>query len=126
MSPIHAAEVEDFSAKLMPGDDSPPSVLFEGRAEALAKEVLGPFLVEVDKRLVVLKPAHVNVDFRRLTFMNSSCFKDFVVWLSNVRGRAAGEQYRLRFLSNPKVRWQRASLSSLSCFAVDLVEIVES
>ena len=126
MSPIHSAEVEDFSAKLMPGDETPPSVLFEGRAEALAKEVLGPFLLEVDKRLVALKAAEVTVDFRRLTFMNSSCFKDFVVWLSNVRGRAVADRYRLRFLSNPKVRWQKASLSSLSCFAADLVEIVES
>ena len=56
--------------------------------------------------------------------MNSSCFKDFVVWLSEVRKRPAPQQYRLRFVSNPKIRWQRASLASLSCFAVDLVEIV--
>ena len=34
-----------------------------------------------------------------------------------------GKQYSLKFLSNPNVGWQKRSLRSLHCFAVDLVKI---
>jgi len=32
-------------------------------------------------------------------------------------------QYRIRFLSNPSILWQRRSLHALSCFAAELITI---
>ncbi len=101
-------------------------VTFEGRAEASAQAVLGPFLKQVEAVLVADGVKTIDVDIRKLNFMSSSCFKDFIIWLSNLEARAPAQRYRMRFLSNPKIRWQKGSLSSLSCFALDLVDIVEA
>ena len=34
-------------------------------------------------------------------------------------------RYKVRFLSNPNFHWQKRSLHSLRCFAVELVSITE-
>src|SRR4051794_28516967 len=103
MKTLHAGNAVDFEARPV---ESPEglTLTFEGRAEATAKEGLAPFLSLVDARLRQLSSKQVQVDFRKLSFMNSSCFKDFVFWLSEVRKRPGAEQYRLRFLSNNRVR----------------------
>ena len=66
----------------------------------------------------------VVVDLRALEFMNSSCFKVFVSWLSEVRQLA--QPYRVRVLSNPERHWQRRSLAALTAFASGLVEVETS
>jgi len=65
------------------------------------------------------------VDLTQLEFMNSSCFKSFVSWLTDIRELDASKQYTVTFLSNPKLHWQKRSLHSLRCFAVDLVTVSE-
>ena len=65
----------------------------------------------------------VVIDLRTLEFMNSSCFKGFLSWISEVRDGEAAQQYKIRFLSDPSMLWQRRSLHALSCFAVDLITI---
>jgi hypothetical protein len=64
----------------------------------------------------------VQIDLRELEFMNSSCFKSFVSWISEVSELTSGH-YRIRFLSNPSILWQHRSLHALSCFAAELVTI---
>jgi hypothetical protein len=61
------------------------------------------------------------VDVTRLEFMNSSCFKAFVTWIS--AAMEMPEPYRVTFLSNPKILWQRRSLHALVEFADDVVSI---
>ena len=123
MNLLYTAKTEDFTATLE--DTNPPRIIIEGRAEGTAaKDVLGPFLKDTDAALMKLAVKSVDVDLQKLTFMSSSCFKDFVVWLSDLSGRPSAQQYRVRFLSNAKVRWQRGSLSSLACFAPAQVDIV--
>lgn len=96
----------------------------DGRADTPeARERLRAFFAAVDQTLRALRVPKVAVDFNQLTFINSSCFKELVLWLTTVAARPAPEQYRLVFLSNPAVRWQRASLHSLATFATGLVEI---
>ena len=34
--------------------------------------------------------------------------------------------YKVQFLSNPRLHWQKRSLHSLRCFAVELIAVVES
>ena len=63
------------------------------------------------------------IDFERLEFMNSSCFKNFVAWINRVQEMEARSRYQIRFVSNPGLHWQKRSLSALQCFAVDLVQI---
>jgi hypothetical protein len=68
------------------------------------------------ERLVV---AEVKCDFRQLLFMNSSCFKAFVVWIDTVK--SSPRAYRIRFLTDPEMHWQRRSLEALRRLATNVV-----
>lgn len=70
-----------------------------------------------------LHVSEVVVDMRDLEFMNSSCFKCLITWLSDLLEQPVEQRYRIRFLSDPSKHWQHRSLRALSCFAVDLVTI---
>ena len=65
----------------------------------------------------------VVVDLRKLDFMNSSCFKSFVTWISDVQERPPERQYRIRLLSDPGLHWQKRSLHALRCFAIELITV---
>ena len=53
--------------------------------------------------------------------MNSSCFKAFVVWIDTVKN--AGRVYRIRFLTDPEMHWQRRSLEALRRLATNVVSV---
>jgi hypothetical protein len=57
--------------------------------------------------------------------MNSSSFKSFVSWITNIQELEADHQYKVKFLSNPSMHWQKRSLHSLRCFAVELITVTE-
>jgi hypothetical protein len=65
--------------------------------------------------------SEVTCDFRTLSFMNSSCFKAFVVWIDTVKN--AKLSYRIRFRTAPNMHWQRRSLEALRRLAVDVVSL---
>ena len=65
----------------------------------------------------------VIVDFRELEFMNSSCLKIFVAWIDTILGLPTAGQYRVIFVSNREIGWQKNSLLALSCLAPGLVSV---
>jgi hypothetical protein len=67
----------------------------------------------------------VVVDMAALEFMNAGCFNVLVAWLGRIVELDPDRRYRLRFISNANIRWQRRSLHTLSCFASGLVQIGE-
>jgi hypothetical protein len=95
-----------------------------GTADATSKGALDQLLKRVHARCVNMKTEEVTVDIRALQFMDSSCFKAFVTWVSAVRDLDARLQYKLAFLSDSTKHWQKRSLGALACFAVDLVTII--
>jgi hypothetical protein len=99
------------------------TVTFRGSADSQVMEPLDVMLVALHKHALAAKAREVVVDFRGLEFMNSSCFKAFVSWLSELQDVAEEAQYRIRILSDDNKHWQRRSLGALSCFAVDLIRI---
>jgi hypothetical protein len=56
----------------------------------------------------------------------SSCFRSFVSWLSDVQDLPPDQQDRIRRRSNSAMLWQRRSLHALKCFADDLVQVESS
>jgi hypothetical protein len=102
------------------------TVRFAGTADTAVTKEVGALLTRVHQEALATHATSVDVDFRDLEFMNSSCFKCFVTWLSRVRGLKPEMHYRIRFLSDPTKHWQRRSLAALSCFAIELVQIVTS
>jgi hypothetical protein len=96
---------------------------FTGTADGRVMHAIDDLLRRVHKRCTEAKIVEVTVDFRALDFMDSSCFKAFVTWMNSVRDAPAPQQYKVIFVSNPKLHWQRRSLGALSCFAVELITI---
>ena len=61
----------------------------------------------------------VEMDFRHLEFMNSSCLAVFVAWIDRVR--ESEPSYRIRFLASEAQPWQRRSLRAFQAIARDVV-----
>ncbi len=88
-----------------------------------AVEPLGEALAQAHEAAVSGRANEVIVDLKQLEFMNSACFKKLVTWITKVEAVLADSRYRIRFLSNPKMHWQRRSLPALQCFAMDIVSV---
>jgi hypothetical protein len=102
--------------------DSALVAKLSGTADLRVTDSVEAILTRVHQKALELAIPEVQMDLRELEFMNSSCFKSFVSWISDVSDLTTG-QYRIRFLSNPSILWQRRSLHALSCFAAELVTI---
>ena len=103
--------------------DTVVTARFRGTADVEAKPALDHYVQALHDEAHRLAVSKVVVDFKELEFMNSSSFKVFVTWLSQVQELPADKQYRIHFVSNPSMHWQRRSLAALSCFAVNVVTI---
>jgi hypothetical protein len=96
---------------------------FAGSADSRSEVAIEELLARVHEQAVHLAVREVSVDLRDCDFVNSSCFKAFVVWLERIQDLAPNEQYKLCFYSDETKAWQRRSLGALSCFAIELVRI---
>ncbi len=94
-----------------------------GTAESSSMEQLGNYLSQLHETAIASKVREVVVDLRGLEFMNSSCFKKFVTWMSNLQDTPTDSQYNVRFVSDERKHWQSRSLGALACFAVDLIRL---
>ncbi len=98
-------------------------VVLTGTADTRATTALADMLKQVHAECSEAGVREVEVDIRELEFMNSSCFKAFVTWISSVRELPSPQQYKLTFQSDSAKHWQRRSLGALSCFAIDLITV---
>ena len=114
-------QAAELRARLTQEDDALVAKL-SGTADLRVTDSVEAILTRVHQKALELSIPEVRMDLRELEFMNSSCFKSFVSWISEVSDLTVG-QYRIRFLSNPSILWQRRSLHALSCFAAELVTI---
>jgi hypothetical protein len=94
-----------------------------GTADYAAVDALEQLLDDVHDECLRSNVKQTTVDLRQLEFMNSSCFKCLVSWITILQELAPSSQYRLTFLSNPEMHWQKRSLHSLRCFAEDLISV---
>lgn len=114
-------QAAELRARLM-RDDAALVAKLSGTADLRVTGSVEAILARVHQAALELSIPEVHMDLRELEFMNSSCFKSFVSWISEVSELSSG-QYRIRFFSNPSILWQRRSLHALSCFAAELVTI---
>jgi hypothetical protein len=97
------------------------TIAFAGTGDVAAIELLSNYLNRVHAEAERLALSEVTCDFRQLSFMNSSCFKAFVVWIDTVKN--AARSYRIRFLTDPGMHWQRRSLEALRRLATGIVSV---
>jgi hypothetical protein len=99
------------------------SARLAGTADLAVKKTLDDFLAGLHTAAQSDRAEEVEVDFRDLKFMNSSCLKGLVTWICTVQELPPASRYRIVLLSSPEMRWQRRSLHALWCLATDLVTI---
>jgi len=102
-------------------NDGKLTVTFSGTGDVAAIEALSTYLKQLHAEAERLSLTEVTCDFRKLSFMNSSCFKAFVVWIDTVKNSARA--YRIRFLTDPDMHWQRRSLEALRRLATTVVSV---
>lgn len=119
---IPAIREKEFSASAR-ADGGTLQTTLTGNADLNVKNQLDEFLLSLHRYAMSDTVSEVVVDVRNLEFINSSCLKAFVTWISSVQAQQTSDQYRIVFLSSPRLHWQRRSLHALSCFANDLVSI---
>src|SRR5688572_21714537 len=91
-------------------------VRFIGNVDTRAFSSLDGFMERIHAEAIRLRVQEVLVDFSSLEFMNSSCFKVLISWLSSILGLASDQRYKVRFRSDPGSYWQRRSLQALRSF----------
>lgn len=83
---------------------------------------LGIFFRAVHEAALADAVSEMTVDVRALSFVNSSGIRLFIDWASRATG-AAGRRYRLRFVRNPGVTWQRVSFTAIKSIAGEEIVI---
>jgi hypothetical protein len=95
---------------------------FEGTlANAQVQVELKRNIAEIHDRVVAAGCRVMTVDVQALQFVDSSAIRLFVDWIS----RAAEAKYKLVFLIDATMTWQRLSFSALRSMATDAVEVRE-
>lgn len=124
MGEVVSVKGDDFAANAT-HEGTMISVGLKGNADYAALDALDTLLTRVHAEGKRLGIKEAQIDLRQLEFMNSSCFKSFVSWITDIQELEVDKQYKVKFLSNPKMHWQKRSLHSLRCFAVDLITVIE-
>lgn len=111
---------DDFAFESEIGTDT-IRARFSGSADVDAIVPLRDLMASLHAELVRVSAREIEIDLRDLEFMNAACMKLFVNWISEILDAPEEQRYRLRFRSNPEVRWQRRSLMALQCLTTDVV-----
>jgi hypothetical protein len=116
---------EDFAGTAT-HDGTAITARLSGNADYAALDAIDTLLGRTHAEAKRLAVAEVIIDLVQLEFMNSSCFKCFVSWINDIQELPDAAQYKVRFISNPTMHWQKRSLHSLRCFAVELITVSEA
>jgi hypothetical protein len=87
-------------------------------------ELLNPFWIGVDEFAVARQVKRVEVDFRDLSFMNSSGILTLVRWITRAKAHGAGA-YSIALQYDGAATWQRTSVPTLAKLAPSIVSAVE-
>jgi hypothetical protein len=112
----------DFLADASLGEGT-LSATVSGNADLNVRLALDRFLTEVHREARLHGVKEVTVDLRSLDFMNSSCLKSLVSWVTQIQDMPRAQQYHVTFLSSPTLYWQKRSLHALSCLANEIVTV---
>ena len=124
MSEVVSVSGEDFTASAN-RDGTEIRTWLKGNADYSAIDALEMLVKRIHADAQRAPLTEVVVDLRGLEFMNSSCFKSLVSWITAIQELDAKDRYKVRFLSNPDLHWQKRSLHTLRCFAVELITVTE-
>ena len=94
-----------------------------GNADLNVRLALERFLSSLHAETRRLGLPKVTLDVRRLAFMNSSCLKSLVVWVTQIQDLPVAQRYKITLVSSPTLYWQKRSLFAISSLATDIVTV---
>ncbi|MBV9948624.1 MAG: hypothetical protein JOZ69_17380 [Myxococcales bacterium] len=92
-------------------------------ADMHAVKTLSAALKTIHEQAVRLQVRDVLCDLTALYFMNSSCFKAFVTWVTAALALEPQARYTIHLRSNGQLHWQKRSLEALRRLAEEVVSI---
>jgi hypothetical protein len=117
---IKDISVESFSTTSDRKGDT-LDIVFRGNADMAIHEKLKAFLDEVDQHAKQQRIKEATFGLQELYFMNSSCLSLLLRMINSVVEAQSTHRYKIRFRSNPNLRWQKKSLQALRSYAPDTV-----
>ena len=87
-------------------------------------ELLNPFWIGIDETAMARGVKRVEVDFRDLSFMNSSGILTLVRWITRAKAHAPAA-YTIALQYDGNATWQRTSIPTLAKLAPSIVTAVE-
>ncbi len=119
---ITEVAADSFSTKSARAGDGLTLVL-RGNADMAIHERLKAFLDQVDAQAKAHRLKEALFDLQELYFMNSSCLSLLLRMINGVVEPQNPHKYKIRFRSNPNLRWQKKSLQALHSYAPDIVAV---
>ncbi|WP_437477137.1 hypothetical protein [Sorangium sp. So ce1014] len=104
--------------------DDTLSVKLTGTGDMAAVGPLGFFLKDIQSEALRLRVSAVAFDVRALYFLNSSCLKALISFISSVAGQ--GLKCKVEFITDARLGWQRRSLTALERMSPELVSIADT
>ncbi|MGK3987338.1 hypothetical protein WME99_30125 [Sorangium sp. So ce136] len=104
--------------------DDTLGVKLTGTGDMAAVAPLDMFLKDVQSEALRLRVGAVEFDVRALYFLNSSCLKAFISFISRLGTQ--GLKCKIQFLTDARLGWQRRSLTALERMSPELVSIVDT
>ncbi len=99
-------------------------VTFSGDIDVQNPEpIFVPFFEQIHNKVLENSIKYVELDFSKLTFLNSSGIKTLIKWITKVTPLPIEKKYRFKIVANSEITWQETSLKMLSMLAPGLIEI---
>lgn len=99
-------------------------VTFSGDIDVQNPEpIFVPFFEQIHNKVIENGIKYTELDFSKLTFLNSSGIKTLIKWITKVTPLPAEKKYRFKIIANSEITWQETSLKMLSMLAPGLIEI---
>jgi hypothetical protein len=97
------------------------AVKFSGVADMSTKALLDQFLSSLHEELRKMPSVDVSLDILDLEFMNSSCIKALISWISRNVNQSKERQYLITIHTDSSRLWQRRSVQALCMMAPSVV-----
>ncbi|WP_437499265.1 hypothetical protein [Sorangium sp. So ce1099] len=104
--------------------DDTLSVKLTGTGDMAAVAPLDMFLKDMQSEAMRLRVSAVEFDVRALYFLNSSCLKAFISFISRLGSQ--GLRCKIQFVTDARLGWQRRSLTALERMSPELVSIADT
>lgn len=99
-------------------------VTFTGDIDVQNPEpIFVPYFEVIHSKVIENGVKYVELDFSKLTFLNSSGIKTLIKWITKVTPLPAEQKYRFKIIANSEITWQETSLKMLAMLAPGLIEI---